>query len=239
VSTRRLLLLSNSKDPEGRYLVWPEAVLRDFLGPRKVTILFVPYAGVTVDWDAYTEKVRGVFAPLGHDLAGIHRTADPAAAVRAADVVAIGGGNTWRLTERLHALGVMGPLRERAIGGMPLMGWSAGAVIACPTMQTTNDMCVVPPASTRALDLVPFQINPHYTDFHPPGFQGETRAERLAEFIEINPGVRVIGIPECTLLRIEGDTIAFVGAGQAPVFERGRPVRRFAAGDDLRFLLAG
>jgi dipeptidase E len=237
VSTRRLLLLSNSKDPQGRYLVWPEAALRDFLGSRSLTILFIPYAGVTVDWDAYTEKVRGVFAPLGHDVVGIHRAEDVVAAARAAQVVAVGGGNTWRLTERLHALGLMDALRERARAGMHLMGWSAGAVIAGPTMQTTNDMCVVPPPSTRALDLVPFQINPHYTDFHPPGFQGETRAERLTEFIEINPGMRVIGIPECTLLRVEGDRLAFQGAGEAPVFERGQPVRRFREGDDLQFLM--
>jgi dipeptidase E len=239
MSQRRLLLISNSKDAEGQYLRWPAAVLRDFLGSSVHEVAFVPFAGVTVTYESYTARVRGVFADLGYDLASVHETDEPAALVRRADAIAVGGGNTWRLLERLQATGLLAVIRERALAGVPFLGWSAGAVVACPTMQTTNDMAVVVPPSARALDLVPFQINPHYTDFHPPGFQGETRAERLAEFVELNPGVRVFGLPECTLLRVEGDSIEYIGDGEAPLFERDLAVRRFRAGDDLRFLLRG
>jgi dipeptidase E len=235
--TRRLLLLSNSKDPSGAYLRWAFPAFRAFFEGRVRRVLFVPYAGVTVDWDAYTSKARSAFSEVGIEVDPIHRAPDAVQAVRSAEAIAVGGGNTWRLTERLHALGLMDVIRARAHAGLPLTGWSAGAVIACPTMQTTNDMCVVPPASTRALDLVPFQINPHYTDFHPPGFQGETRAERLAEFVELNPFRTVIGLPECCLLRVDGDRLALEGEGEAPLFRRGEPVRRVRAGDDLGFLL--
>jgi len=233
---RRLLLISNSKDPQGRYLRWPEASLRGFLAGAG-TVAFVPFAGVTVAFDAYTAKVRDVFAPMGLEVRSVHEAADAAKLLRGADAIAVGGGNTWRLLERLQATGLLDVIRDRALAGVRYFGWSAGAVLACPTIQTTNDMAVVVPAGTRALGLVPFQINPHYTDEHPAGFQGETRAERLAEFIELNPGVRVVGLSEGTLLRIEGDGIELVGGSDAVLFERGREVRRLHPGGDLRFLL--
>ena len=233
---RRLLLISNSKDPQGRYLRWPVASLRDFLAGLH-TVAFVPFAGVTVAADAYAARVQGVFSPMGLEVRSVHEAADAGRLLRESDAIAVGGGNTWRLLERLQATGLLGIIRERALAGVPYFGWSAGAVLAGPTIQTTNDMAVVVPAGARALDLVPFQINPHYTDVHPPGFQGETRAERLAEFIELNPGVRVVALPEGTLIRIEGDGIELVGGSDAVVFERGREVRTLHPGGDLRFLL--
>jgi dipeptidase E len=105
-------------------------------------------------------------------------------------------------------------------------------------MRTTNDMPIVEPPSLTALGLVPFQINAHYTDFHPPGFQGETRAERLQEFVAVNPGVRVLGLPEGTMVRVVGDEVALFGDGEAPVFATGEPVRRVRAGQDLGWLLS-
>jgi len=236
MSQRRLLLISNSKDPEGRWLRWPEASLRDFLAGVH-TIAFVPFAGVTVAADAYAARVRELLGPMGFEARSVHEVGDAAGLLRGSDAIAVGGGNTWRLLERLQATGLLEVIRERALAGVPYFGWSAGAVLAGPTIQTTNDMAVVVPRDARGLGLVPFQINPHYTDAHPPGFRGETRAERLAEFIELNPGVRVVGLPEGTLLRVEGDAIELVGGADAPLFERGHEVRRLRPGGDARFLL--
>jgi dipeptidase E len=112
-------------------------------------------------------------------------------------------------------------------------------VITAPTMGTTNDMPIVEPKSLRALNLVPFQINAHFTDFHPPGHQGETRAERLEEYIEVNRGVRVIGLREGCSLRVTDEEIALSGLGTAPVFAYGEPRTEYSAGDDISFLLRG
>ena len=83
--------------------------------------------------------------------------------------------------------------------------------VACPTIKTTNDMPIVEPPAFAALGLVPFQINPHYIDSHPDRHQGETRAERIAEFIEVNPRVYVVGLREGSMLRIEGSTVKLLG----------------------------
>jgi dipeptidase E len=220
--TRRLLLLSNSSDPAGNYLRHPAAEIRDLLGDAVRTVAFVPFAGVTIGWDDYAARTAAALEALGYALAPVHRAADPAAAVRGADAVAVGGGNTFHLLRALYAHGLLDAIRARVAAGVPYLGWSAGSVVACPTMRTTNDMPIVEPPSLDALGLVPFQINAHYTDAHPAGFRGETRAQRLAEFVAANPGVPVVGLPEGTMLRVRDDDVRLVGeptsAARAPVF---------------------
>lgn len=242
---RRLLLLSNSTDPAGRFLEHAGEEMRAALGATGTTVLFVPFAsaaGTTGAYDAYANRVRGALAPLGYGVAPVHLAPDPVAAVREAAAILVGGGNTFCLLQRLYAAGLLDPIRERVAAGVPYVGWSAGSVVACPTMRTTNDMPIVEPPSLRALGLVPFQINAHYTDAHPPGFRGETRAERLNEFVLANPGVPVVGLPEGTMLRVGGDDVRLAGAptsaSRAPVFGVAG-VGEAPAGVPLPFLLAG
>ena len=220
----RLLLLSNSRDPQGRYLHHCRAALAEHLaGVRRVA--FVPYAGVGVSWDDYAGRVRDALAPLGVAVDAVHAHDDPAAAVRDAEAVAVGGGNTFHLLATLQRTGVLEALRGRALAGAPYVGWSAGAVVACPTLGTTNDMPVVqPPRGFGALGLVPFQINAHFTDAHPPGFQGETRRERLAEFLAANPDATVIGLPEGDWLEVRGAEVTLRGEFPAYLFRNGRSV---------------
>ncbi len=240
--TRRLLLLSNSSDAAGNYLHHQRAAIREIVGDRVRTVLFVPFAGVTISWDAYAERTAAAFASMGYQLASVHTAVSPAAAVRDAEVIAVGGGNTFHLLRALYAADLLAPIRERVAAGVPYIGWSAGSVVACATMRTTNDMPIVVPPSLDALALVPFQINAHYTDVHPAGFRGETRAQRLAEFVTANPGVPVIGLPEGTLLRVRDNDVRLLGtptsAAHAPVF--GVPGVSVASPDEpLPFLFAG
>jgi len=237
-AARRLLLLSNSRDAEGRYLAHCRDVLAAHLaGVREVA--FVPYAGVTVAWDAYAARVAEAFAPLGIRVRGVHTVGNPAAFVRDADAVAVGGGNTFHLLAHLYRADLLQAIRARVTAGAPYVGWSAGSVVACPTLRTTNDMPIVEPPSFAALGLVGLQLNAHYTDSHPPGFQGETRAERLAEFVAANPGVPVVGLPEGSWLEARGPTLTLGGPHAAPVFRAGREVERVGAGASLGELEAG
>ena len=128
-------------------------------------------------------------------------------------------------------------IRERVLQGAPYVAWSAGSNVACPTIRTTNDMPIVEPPSLNALGLVPFQINPHYTDATLPNHGGETRAERLTEFLEMNPTVSVIGLREGTMLRVEDESIELLGDKPARVFLKGREVIEPAPGDSLQFLV--
>jgi dipeptidase E len=233
---RRLLLLSNSKNFGGAYLSHAEGMIRTFLGPDVRDVLFVPYAAVRASFDAFTGTVRERFAALGYRLHSVHEADDPVAAVRRAEAIAVGGGNTFHLLARLYETNLLEAIRTRARAGMPYMGWSAGSNVACPTIRTTNDMPIVEPPSFAALGLVPFQINPHYTDAQIPQHSGETRAERLVEFIEANPGMPVVGLREGTALRVTGGTLALLGDTPARVFMHGREPFDVGPTDSLAFL---
>lgn len=232
----RLLLLSNSRDQAGRYLHHPREAMRALFGDAIRTALFVPYAGVTISWDDYLARAAAPLAAVGCTLESVHRAADPVRAVHDARAIVVGGGNTFHLLRTLYDVGLLDAIRERVRAGVPYLGWSAGAVVACPTIRTTNDMPIVEPPSLDALALVPFQINAHYTDWHPPGHQGETRAERLREFLAANPGRRVVGLPEGSMLRREGNRLELLGEAGAKLFEiRGEGVELREG--DVGFLL--
>ena len=215
----RLLLLSNSTLAGQPYLEWATSHLHDFLGPDVRRLAFAPFAAVRFSYDEYVQRVQ---AALGDrvEVVGLHREGD---VLGRADAVAVGGGNTFHLLRALYQTGLLDRIETAVRSGMPYAGWSAGSNVAGPSVRTTNDMPIVEPPSLSALCLVPFQINPHYTDAHPPGHQGETRRERIAEFVTANPGVPVVGLPEGTALRREGDRLDLVGDGPAYLFHGAEP----------------
>ena len=233
----RLLLISNSTMPGEPYLDYPKGEIHKFLGSSPVTALFIPFAGVTFSFDAYVTKVEERFAEIGHHVVGIHSFADPVAAVRDAEAIVVGGGNTWQLVRMMHEQGLMDPIREKVLQGTPFIGWSAGANVACPTLRTTNDMPIVDPLGFDTLNLVPFQINPHYLDANPDGHAGETREQRILEFLEVNPEVTVVGLREGTMLIREGDRLSMTGARKARIFRKGEPAEEWPATRDFSPLL--
>ena len=237
-SRRRLLLLSNSRNYETEYLEHAGDAIRDFLGDHKGPVLFVPWAGVTVAWDAYAGMVGERFAALDRELVSIHTCDDAKSAVREAGAIAVGGGNTFHLLDAMQRNGVLEMMREQVREGVPYMGWSAGSNVACPTIRTTNDMPIVEPESFDALGLVPFQINPHYTDAVVPRHRGETRADRIAEFVRANPDTWVVGLREGSMLRIEGMEMSLLGDREMRLFRDGEEPRELTPADSLAFLLA-
>ena len=213
----RLLLLSNSRNPGREYLEHARDDLRGFLGASARRLAFVPYAAVTFSWNEYAERVRAAFAPLGHVVESVHED-DPTDVLRHADGIVVGGGNTFRLLEQLERADLLSRIRGRVREGLPYIGWSAGANLACPTICTTNDMPIVEPQSFAALGLVPFQINPHYTNASLPNHGGETRDDRIVEFLALNPKAIVAGLREGSLLRAEGERLALLGPHPMRVF---------------------
>ena len=232
----RLLLLSNSKNVGQGYLEHAAGDLRAFLSGIR-SALFVPFAAVRVPWDDFTASVRAKFAELGVRIEGAHGAADPVAAVRAAEAVVVGGGNTFQLLKTMHERGLVAAIAERVRGGAPFVGWSAGSNVACPTIRTTNDMPIVEPPSLRAMGLVPFQINPHFLDAHPAGHGGETREERILEFITANRDVDVVGLREGSLLRLDGGRLDLLGPRPARLFRFGREPQEVEPGASLQFLM--
>jgi dipeptidase E len=232
----RLLLISNSTNPGEQYLDYPKQNIRAFLGDKHIKALFIPYAAVTFSYDDYELKVRDRFREVGHDIISIHHYSDPVNAVKNAAAIVVGGGNTWMLLKLLRNHRLIDPVREKILAGTPYIGWSAGSNVACPTIRTTNDMPVAEPSSFRAFNLIPFQINPHYLDANPAGHAGETREQRIEEFIEVNPGIWVAGLRESTMFLIEDHNISLIGRRNARIFKKDHQPLELGENDDFGFL---
>ncbi len=233
----RLLLFSNSTNSGEGYLQYPLPHIYDFLGADCKAVLFVPFAGVTIDFDSYTGLVNEKLGTIGIHASSVHQTKNPVKAVHEARAIVVGGGNTFRLLTLLQETGLFPAIRERVLAGIPYVGWSAGANLACPTICTTNDMPVIQPENFRAFNLVPFQINPHYLDSNPTGHAGETREARINEFIELNTGIYVTGLREGTFFRIEQGNIQYYGNKTLRIFRKGIQPYELHPHDDMQFLL--
>jgi len=131
----------------------------------------------------------------------------------------------------------MNPIREKVFNETPFIGWSAGANVACPTLRTTNDMPIIDPLGFDCMGLVPFQINPHYLDTNPAGHGGETREQRIQEFLEINPGLYVAGLREGTMFKLENKKLSLIGDRTCRIFKKGEIPVELSAGDDFNFLM--
>jgi dipeptidase E len=196
----------------------------------------VPYA--LADCDGYTAYIQAALAPLGAVVRGAHTFSDPRQAVTEARVLYVGGGNSFRLLKTLQQHQLLNLVSERVEAGeLRYIGASAGTNMACPSLRTTNDMPIVQPCSFEAFGLLPFQINPHYLDPDPHStHQDETRAQRIAEFLEEND-VAVLGMREGSWLHRNGPTLRLEGVAGARLFMRSAEPQEIAPGTDLSWLL--
>lgn len=230
-----LLLLSTSVVYGRGYLEYARDAIGGLLDGARV-VHFAPYA--LADPDGYTARVRAALAPLGVAVEGIHTRDDPRQAIASAEVLFVGGGNTFRLLRAFQQLELLDVVRERVTAGaMRYLGSSAGTNLAAPTIRTTNDMPIVETAGLGALGLVPFQINPHYLDAVAGStHMGETREQRLIQFLEENAGP-VLGLREGAYLRRSGAHLALAGQNGGRLFRRGASPEELPPGADLSSLL--
>ncbi|MBR2351969.1 MAG: dipeptidase PepE [Alistipes sp.] len=231
-----LLLISNSTNAGEEYLKYPINQIAEHLAGVS-EVIFVPYAAVTFSYDEYERKVQQRFDEIGVRVRSVHRCKNPRRAILEAEAICVGGGNTFALAKKMQEQGLMRAILRRVKEGVPYVGWSAGSNVCCPTICTTNDMPIVEPESFRAIGAVRFQINPHYLDANPEGHAGETREQRILEYIEANPRRYVVGLREGCMLRLRGGVLELIGSRPMRIFKRGIAPYEVAAGDDLQFLL--
>ena len=214
----RVLTFSSSKEGNYNYLETAAPLIKNFLGDKPLTIAFVPFASVDGEYEAYTNKVRTALQGLPYTI----HTLNPENAktiIENAQVIMVGGGNTFKLLHDLYQLEVMELIRERVKSGIPYIGWSAGANLAGETISTSNDMPIVNPGNFIALEFFPFQINPHYYNQPITGFNGETRDQRLTEFLQLNPTKQIVALPEGTALLLEEEKLKLLGNNIAYLFK--------------------
>jgi len=233
----RLLLISNSTMQGEPFLDYPKYEIQKFLGSKPITAVFIPYAAVTFPYSEYERKVEVRFSEIGHHVKSVDHFSDPVKAVENAEAIVVGGGNTWQLVRMMRDNGLIEAIAKRVKEGVPYIGWSAGSNVACPTLQTTNDMPITDPLGFDCMKLIPFQINPHYLDKNPEGHGGETREQRINEFLEVNPHLFVVGLREGSMLKYENDKLELIGKLPARIFKKGQLPIELSAGDDFNFLM--
>lgn len=216
MSSKRVLALSSSRSGNSSYLETAIPVIKKFLDSKLTNIAFIPFASVD-EYEEYTYNVREALKSLPVTIETV-LPGNAKSIIDNNDVIMVGGGNTFKLLHDLYKLNLLDIIRDKINGGAPYIGWSAGSNITGTTIGTTNDMPIIEPKSFNALKLFPFQINPHYFNQQTKGFNGETRDQRLEEFIKINPGIPIVCLPEGAALQLADQKLKFVGKASGVLF---------------------
>jgi len=220
---KKLIIASTSTIHGSGYLEYLLPTLKEHF-KNCTEIIFIPFARPSgISHDEYTAIAKKAFATININVKGLHEFEDYTNALKKAQGIFTGGGNTFLLVSQLYKQQILIPLKEVVANGVPYLGTSAGSNICGLTMNTTNDMPIIYPPSFSTLGYIPFNINPHYLDPDPTStHKGETRETRIKEFHKFNT-VPVVGLREGSWLHVDGDTITLEGKLDARVFEYNTP----------------
>jgi len=236
----KVLAISSSRVGNGGFLENAIRLIKNFIGNNSLNIAFIPFASVRLSYDEYGAIVKDALTSLSYSINTI-KPNNAKKTIEEADAIMVGGGNTFKLLHDIYEGDLFDLIQNKVRKGTPYIGWSAGANIAGRSISTTNDMPVIQPESFRAFGFFSFQINPHYINQTAEGFNGETRDQRLEEFVALNPGIPVIGLPEGTALWLNDSLLHFVGNSEGVLFQSSsnRVLQRrvIEKDEDLSFLL--
>ena len=234
----KILLGSGGIRTEERRNLFFHLMKENFQGCKKV--IFIPYA--SGDYVEYTNSVKEMFSHLEFEIIGIHELDNPSVELEKMEGIYVGGGNTFSLVKKLHEKEIIEVIKRKVLNeGVPYAGVSAGANVACPTMQTTNDMPIDLVPSFETFGIVPFQINPHY---HPGGIWwkendelrehfGETRKRRIEEFHNFND-TPVIGLYEGSFLICNENEIELQG-NKAAIIIKGTEIKTISPNKKMNY----
>ncbi len=138
------------------------------------------------------------------------------------DLLFVGGGNTFRLLNQVRSYGFIEQVREFWLGGGDYYGGSAGALLACDSIEIADGHDPNEPGlkDFSALGLLPdVAVLPHFT---------EEQIEDASRWSQSRHTV-VLGLPESVGLRCAGGECAVIGGGVVTLVTE-RLVERYAAG---------
>ncbi|EAC1839465.1 dipeptidase PepE [Campylobacter lari] len=237
---QKALLLSSSGYKDTGYLNHALPWLKEFVEKNNLKgkkVAFIPYAGVRKTYEQYEAQVAKALESLGLQIISIHR-GNAVDIVKSADAIFVGGGNTFELVNQLYNNNLVELIAKRVSEGVPYVGWSAGSNVAGATMMTTNDMPIVEPKSFNTFNIFPHQINPHFISGKPVGHNGESREERLEEFLIVNPKVVVYALPEGVALLLDGKKAKVLGMDKnAPLLklENKKEIQKISIGSEFNY----
>jgi len=214
----KVLAISSSRVGNGDILENALPLIQEFLGNDKLSIAFVPFASVQRKYDEYGKMIIDALASLPYSI-DIVKPASAKSTLQNSNVIMIGGGNTFKLLHDIYELDLFDLIQSLVKNGVPYIGWSAGANITGKSICTTNDMPIIEPLSFVSLGFFNFQINPHYINLRLEGHHGETRDQRLEEFVVLNPSIPIVALPEGTALSLNNSTLNFIGDKDGILFQ--------------------
>lgn len=224
MTQNNLLLISSSYAGEGSYMTHCWNALKNFYGDSgDKYVLFIPYANA-YDWQRFADECIADFEKHNIKMKSILDYTDPRTALGDKNLagVFVAGGNTFKLLKYLYDYTLIDAIKLLVNDGLPYAGASAGAVVACPGIYTTNDMPMVEPQSLKALGLIPFQINPHFVSGElVANHHGETREQRIRQF-QTEHNIPVVGLRESGWLEIHGNSAELGGSEPGVLFAVGK-----------------
>lgn len=217
---KKLIIASSSKIYGGDFLEYLTPTLTSFFEGVS-TLVFIPYARPDgISYDEYTLKVAHFFNSVGIHVTGIHEFDSPKEALRNAEAIFTGGGNTFELVNQLYKQNLFSIFSKVLNNGTPYLGTSAGSNICGISMMNTNDMPIVYPPSFLTLGIIPFNINAHFLDpIKDSKHMGETRETRIKEYHFFN-NTSVLGLREGSWLEVNDTVITLKGNSPGKWFEK-------------------
>ncbi|KAF9406562.1 hypothetical protein HW555_013112 [Spodoptera exigua] len=235
---RQALLLSSSNCHGYSMLEFAKQEICNILKKNSINeLVFIPYA--QKDYDSYTAKIKEVIEPWGFTVTGLHSYSNLTERINNAKAIFVGGGNTFLLLKTLYEKNLVQIIRDRVHeGSLIYIGSSAGTNVATKSIHTTNDMPIVYPPTFEAIGIVPFNINPHYIDLVSETHKGETRDQRIYEYLEMADSNPVLGLREGSMLHIDGYKLTIKGIAGGVLFQKTdkKPVV-IAPDSDVSFLI--
>ncbi|WP_298950311.1 dipeptidase PepE [uncultured Nonlabens sp.] len=232
---RNMIIASTSTIHGSSYLAYllPD-ILKAFKTNDIKNLLFIPYARPGgISHDSYTDKVKEAFKDTGVTVKGIHEYENAQDAIKKAQAIFTGGGNTFVLVKTLHDHHLMEILRKQIYAGTFYIGTSAGSNICGLNMRNTNDMPIVMPASFKTTGAIGYNINAHYLDPDTDStHMGETREERIKEFHFYN-NLPVVGLREGSYIRVIDKEELLCGPHTARVFTKDNEAIEVDSGYDF------
>ena len=216
---KKMILASTSTIYGSDYLEYLFPVIKT-LYKNSSNILFIPYARPNgISHDTYTKLVKKTFNKIDLSVSGINESNNPTNSIKSCDGIFIGGGNSFVLLNEIQKNNMLEALTNKINSGTPFLGTSAGSNICGISIGTTNDMPIVHPSSLDGLNVIPFNINPHYIDKDKDNqHMGESRETRIKEFHQFNNQL-VIGLREGGYLKIIKNDIILKGNFSAKIFK--------------------
>ena len=241
MDSKKILAFSSSRTGNSGFLEKATPVIEEFLGSKPTNIAFIPFADADKKYEEYASDVQDALQNPALKIEVV-LPSNANSVIENSEAIFVGGGNTFKLLHDLYDLDLLNLLREKVNGGTSYIGWSAGSNILAPSISTTNDMPIVEPKSFKSLRLFPFQINPHYYNKKIEGFNGETRDDRLEEFLKVNRHISVFGLPEGSYLKLENNLLRYFGEEAGVLFAaknngEGFEKKQINSEEDVSFLL--